>query len=281
MSSIATLLREAVRQLEAAAVAEPRRDAEILLARVLERDRAFLLAHPEQSVSEAETGRFQGWVRRRASHYPIQYLLGFQEFFGRPFEVDERVLIPRPETELVVETALHLLEALPAPRIVDVGTGSGCIAVTLACERTDAALVATELSPGALEVARHNARRHGVLGRIDFRLGSVLEPLRGEPRFDLIVSNPPYVSRGDTRVTREVDRHEPHQAVYAGATGLEVQEQLFAQAPPLLNDGGRLVLEIGAGQRACVTALADAHRWRLVEVRHDLAGIERCLIFVI
>lgn len=263
----------------AAELPEPRRDAELMLCRILDRDRSFLLSHPEQPVPSNQSSRFRDWVRRRSDQYPIQYLLGIQEFYGRPFEVDPRVLIPRPETELLVETALELLENHSAPRIVDVGTGSGCIAVTLACERPDSCVVATEISPGALEVARANARRHGVVDRIRFRRGSILDPVRAEDAFDLIVSNPPYVAFDDPRVTPEVARNEPREAVFSGRTGLEIHEELFRQASSVVKPDGRLVIEIGAGQSVPVSRLAAGQGWELGAIHRDLAHIERCLVF--
>ncbi|MEJ2146605.1 MAG: peptide chain release factor N(5)-glutamine methyltransferase [Acidobacteriota bacterium] len=278
MDSIETLLREAVRQLENSCVPDPRRDAELLLSHILGRSRSFLLSHPEDQVGEAEAVHFREWVSRRTTHYPVQYLLGTQEFFGRLFEVDERVLIPRPETELLIETALSLLEATMDPWVVDVGTGSGCIAVTLACERPDCSILATEISPVALQVARSNACRLGVGEQVDFRLGSVLEPVGTEGPFDLIVSNPPYVSHQDPRVTTEVRENEPREAVFSGATGLEIHGELFRQALPLLKPGGKLVIEIGAGQYASVSSLAENRGWRLSSVRKDLAGLDRCLV---
>lgn len=278
MDTIETLLREAIRRLERAHLPDARHDAELLLSRVLERDRSFLLSHPEHLVADPDVDRFSQWVKRRATRYPIQYLLGIQEFFGRPFKVDERVLIPRPETELLIEVSLHLLEAVRVPRVVDVGTGSGCIAVTLACERSDGSIVATEISPAALEVARSNARDLQVAGRIDFRLGSVLEPVRAANPFDLIVSNPPYVSHGDPRVAPEVAQNEPRLAVFSGADGLEIHRELLRQAPPLLKSAGKLVIEIGAGQCPSLRSLAEAHGWQINEVHEDLAGLERCLV---
>ncbi len=279
MESIAKLLREATRKLQSEHLPEPRRDAELLLSSILGRERSFLLSHPEDFVSACDSALFREWVNRRAAHYPIQYLLGTQEFFGRPFQVDARVLIPRPETELLIETALELTRDLESPRIADVGTGSGCIAVTLACERADCSLVATDISPGALEVARANARHLGVDDRIDFRLGSLLEPVRDDPPFDLIASNPPYVADHDPRVTPEVALNEPGVAVFAGTTGLELHRELFRQAPDVLKSGGYLVIEIGAGQHAPVVGYAEAAGWKLLAAHRDLAGIERCLVF--
>ena len=279
MDRIETLLHDATRQLAEAGLPEPRRDAELLLAQALHRDRTFLLAHPEAAVSPEQSVGFRQAVERRTAHYPIQYLLGRQEFFGRSFRVDERVLIPRPETELLIEIALALLTGAAAPQVADIGTGSGCIAATLACERSDCSVVATDRSSGALELARDNALRLGVADRIDFRLGSILEPVRAGAAFDLIAANPPYVADGDPRVTPEVALYEPREAVFSGVTGLELQEAILRQCASFLKPGRSLVLEIGAGQRASVIELGTTYGWRCSAVRRDLAGIERCLVF--
>jgi release factor glutamine methyltransferase len=278
-STVAELLERSVKRLAAAGLTSPREDAELLLATVLGRTRAFLLAHPEFPVTVAAMRRFSRWIERRSDSYPIQYLRGRQEFFGREFFVDERVLIPRPETELVVEVVLDLLKGTSRPRVLEIGAGSGCIAVTLACERPEARIVATDVSPAALAVARHNADRHGVRPRVSFVEGRTVQPVEAGQRFDLIVSNPPYVALGDPRVTPEVARWEPRAALFAGETGLEIHREILAEAAPLLRAGGRLVLEIGESQRAGVVRAAREQGWALAALFRDLARIERCLVF--
>lgn len=268
-----------MKRLAAAGLTSPREDAELLLATVLGRTRAFLLAHPEFPVPVAAMRRFSRWIERRSDSYPIQYLRGRQEFFGREFFVDERVLIPRPETELVVEVVLDLLKGMSRPRVLEVGAGSGCIAVTLACERPEAQIVATDVSRAALAVARRNADRHGVQPRVFFLEGRTVQPVEAGQRFDLIVSNPPYVALGDHRVTPEVARWEPRAALFAGETGLEIHREILAEAAPLLRAGGRLVLEIGENQRAGVVRAARGRGWTLAALFRDVARIERCLVF--
>lgn len=279
---------DAVRQgtscLKRKRVRSPRLDAELMLGSILGRSRAYLLAHPELQLDSAQAARWTNWLRKRAGHYPIQYLLGSQEFYGRGFAVGPGVLIPRPETELLVDVCLERLDAmaLPNPKVLDVGTGSGAIAVTLAAERTRLRVTATDISRRALAVARRNAARHGCESRIEFLEGPGLTPLAGRgARWDLVVSNPPYVPTADRgRVDRSVAAYEPGAAVFAGPDGLEMYETLLKGGPPVMAPSSPLVVEIDAGARGRVCGLARRWRWREVEVRRDLAGIERCLVLV-
>lgn len=277
-ATVEELLQNAVKRLIACGLKAPREDAELLLSTVLGRTRTSLLAHPELPVTTAQANRFSRWIERRCDLYPVQYLRGRQEFFGREFLVDERVLIPRPETELLVELSLDVLAPTVAPRVLEIGTGSGCVAVTLACEREDARVLATDVSMSALAVAFHNAVRLGVGDRVLFVAGRTVRPLAGGRNLDLIVSNPPYVASGDPRVAPEVLRWEPRDALFAGECGWEIHREILAETAPLLSPGGRLALEIGEGQRPEVARLAAAHGWRLDGAFRDLAGIERCLV---
>lgn len=262
----------------------PRLDAELMLGSILGRSRAYLLAHPELHLDRAQAARWANWLNKRAEHYPIQYLLGNQEFYGRNFAVGPGVLIPRPETELLVDVCLERLDAmvLPNPRVLDVGTGSGDIAVTLAAERPRLRVTATDISRRALAVAGHNAARHGCESRIEFLEGPNLTPLEGRAtRWDLVVSNPPYVATaGRDRVDRSVAAYEPGTAVFAGPDGLEMYETLLKGCPTVMTPSSPLVLEIDAGARRRVCRLARRRNWRAVETRRDLAGIERCLVLV-
>ena len=255
-----------------------------MLGSVLGRSRAYLLAHPEVRLDAAQAARWASWLRKRAEHYPIQYLLGNQEFYGRSFAVGPGVLIPRPETELLVEVCLERLDAmdLPHPKVLDVGTGSGAIAVTLAAERPRLRVTATDISRRALAVAERNAARHGCESRIEFLDGRDLTPVEGRSaRWDLVVSNPPYVATADRgRIDRSVAVHEPAAAVFAGPDGLEMYETLLKGCPSVMPPSSPLVLEIGAGAMGRVCRLARRWSWRKVEVRRDLAGIERCLVLV-
>lgn len=265
-------------------IRSPRLDAELMLGTILGRSRAYLLAHPELPLDAAQAARWTSWLRKRAGHYPIQYLVGNQEFYGRGFAVGPGVLIPRPETELLVDVCLERLDAraLPNPRVLDVGTGSGAVAVTLAAERPRLRVTATDISRRALAVAERNAARHGCESRIEFLAGPGLAPLEGRPgRWDLVVSNPPYVPTADRgRVDRSVAAYEPGAAVFAGPDGLEMYETLLKGCPSVMAPASPLVLELDAGARRRVCRLARRWSWRDVEVRRDLAGIERCLVLV-
>ena len=262
----------------------PRLDAELMLGSILGRSRAYLLAHPELPLDPEQAARWTGWLRKRADHYPIQYLLGHQEFYGRSFAVGPGVLIPRPETELLVDVCLEWLDAMvePTPHVLDVGTGSGAIAVTLAAERPRIRVTATDISSRALAVARRNAARHGCESRIEFLEGRDLKPLEGRTvRWDVVVSNPPYVAtaaRGG--VDRSVAAHEPGDAVFAGRDGMEMYETLLKGCPSHMRASSPLVLELAAGARERVCRLARRWGWRDVECRRDLAGIDRCLVLV-
>ena len=260
----------------------PHWDSELIIRSIVGCTRAFLFSHPDEPLSVYQQGRLHEWLLKRGRHYPTQYLRGKQEFFGRNFLVDPRVLIPRPETELLVDVTLQLLNEtnLAAPRVLDAGTGSGCIAISLACELPTAELTATDVSPGALEVARVNASLHGCDDRIRFRRVAPEGPLGAMDSFDLIVSNPPYVGVSEKlQVDQAVREFEPFEAVFAGDTGMEVYGLLFSEARRALQEKGRLVLELGSGRAGEVKALASKSAWRCIDLRKDLAGIERCAVF--
>jgi release factor glutamine methyltransferase len=264
---------QAARVRLAAISRHPRRDVEVLLAHVLGCDQAALLTHPERLLSPAESDQLESLLRRRLAGEPMQYITGSQEFFGLLFEVTPEVLIPRPETEHLVEAALEHVGPDADARVVDVGTGSGAIAVALAHARPQSHVTAVDLSPAALDVARRNARRHGVLDRVTFLQSNLLTAVEGAD-FDVVVSNPPYVAEGEI-LELQVSDYEPHSALYSGPTGLEVYERLIPQARKVLKPGGWLLLEIGFGQQSAVEALL--RDWRFVSVVHDLQGIPRVL----
>lgn len=275
--------------------ATPRLDAELLLAHVLGWPRARLLAEGRQPLAADQLAAFGLLVERRRALEPVAYLTGHKEFFGRDFLVDRRVLVPRPETELLVELALERtrtknqepgtarhqsgsgsrFSVLGSPLLIaDIGTGSGCIAITLALELPAAELLAVDLSPGALAVARANAERHGVAGRVRLLQGDMLAPL--ETLVDLLVSNPPYTVLAT--IDENVRRHEPHLALDGGPDGLALYRRLLAGAPARLRPGGSLLLEIGANQGAAVATLARAaFPASQVAVQRDLAGLDRVL----
>jgi release factor glutamine methyltransferase len=290
--SVCAVLKEGISRLRATRVPSHTLAAELLLMHALGRDRTWLYTHSEDAVDPAAEERYFALVARRAAGEPTQYLTGKQEFWGLEFEVTPAVLIPRPETEHVVEVALERLGARgikirldtgepSAPlRIADVGTGSGCLAVALAHELPHAEIVATDISAPALEVARRNAARHGVLSRIHFLETNVLEGLLHEAgRFDLIVSNPPYVARNEANtLEREVREHEPHTALFGGPTGVEIYDRLIEQAGMLLRSSGILVLELGYNSAEHVGAiLAAQSRWADIRITNDLAGIPRVI----
>ena len=290
--SVCAVLKEGISRLRATRVPSHTLAAELLLMHALGRDRTWLYTHSEDAVDPAAEERYFALVARRGAGEPTQYLTGKQEFWGLEFEVTPAVLIPRPETEHVVEVALERLGARgikirldtgepSAPlRIADVGTGSGCLAVALAHELPHAEIVATDISVPALEVARRNAARHGVLSRIHFLETNVLEGLLHEAgRFDLIVSNPPYVARNEANtLEREVREHEPHTALFGGPTGVEIYDRLIEQAGMLLRSGGILVLELGYNSAEHVGAiLAAQSRWADIRITNDLAGIPRVI----
>jgi release factor glutamine methyltransferase len=280
--TISQAIRHVTESLTEAGLRSPREDAELLVAAAAGRDRTFILAHSEVRLSDEQMRQLADWVELRRGHYPVQYLLGVQEFYGRPFRIDDSVLIPRPETELAVELCLNRIETLPHPavQVLEIGTGSGCIAVTLACESGKSAVTATDISTAALRVARSNAKMHRVSDRIEFLQGDVAEPVMNRAGFyHLVVSNPPYVEDACTEVDASVKIYEPKEAVFAGPTGLEIYDKLFSGVKDLVRHPGWLVLELGYGGLSRVRALGEARGWRFVLCRKDLADIDRCALF--
>jgi len=273
-TEIAQLIEEGVQRLERV-TGQPRHEAEILLAAALAKPRSYVLAHPEQRILDcAATDRYEAHVTRRAHGEPIAYILGEKEFWSLPLEVGPAVLIPRPETELAVERALaHLAPDAPG-RVLDLAAGSGAIALALARERPRLQLIGTDVSEAALQVARRNAGRLG-LSEVEFRAGSWYEPVAAE-RFTLIVSNPPYIAEGDPRVERSVRRYEPHDALFAGPSGLEALRPVIDGALRHLVAGGWLVVEHGDAQGAAVRELFEGAGFTAVRTYPDLAGLERC-----
>lgn len=248
-----------------------RRDAELLLMHAIHRDRAYLLTHPEAQVTSEQAAVYEEWLARRERHEPIQYIIGEQEFFGLKLRVTPDVLIPRPETEHLVEAALERLERNAPLRIAEIGTGSGAIAVALAHALPMAHLTALDISPAALAVARSNAEIHSVSGHIRFCESDLLEAVAGES-FDMIVSNPPYVAENEI-LEPQVRDYEPTSALFAGATGLDVYQRLIPQAQAALKLGGWLLLEIGHGQRDALAQLLSG--WSSVSFVADLQAILR------
>lgn len=277
--TIAEVLREASRIFERSGVPEAHREASSLLSFMLGKNRTFLISHAEDPVDDDSLDQLREFVERRASGEPLQYITGVQDFYGREFRVSPDVLIPRPETELLVEAALEVVGRDNA-LICDVGTGSGCIAVTLLCEIPDARVVAVDKSPAALEIAKLNAAKQSVADRAVFLVSDCFNALDpSEYQFDLIVSNPPYVSEAAlSGLQREVRNHEPLVALSPGPDGLSVIRRLLADAPAYLKQNGHMLMEIGFDQGEKVQSLIDATVWFLSEVRPDLQCIPRIVV---
>jgi len=290
-ASAGEALASARRRLRGLGIPHAGREARLLLSHVLRLDEVRLLARPELPLGEGERSRFAELVERRAGGEPTAYLLGRREFYGRTFAVDRRVLVPRPETEHLVEAVLAI-ELPKAPWILDVGTGSGCLAITLALERPGVRVVATDRSPGALAVARSNARALGGAEGVSdaagegnpapaprvLLVGGNLAAALRLARFDLVVSNPPYLAASEVpTLPVDVREHEPRQALVAGPTGLEAYERLVAQLAAL-RPGTPLLLEVGAGQAASVAALLESSGFLPQRTIPDYAGIPRVVI---
>ncbi len=299
-ASVGDALRAATEWLRASGSRSPRLDAELLLATALGVGRAELFRAPERVLTIIEERRFDGYLVRRQAREPVAYIRGRRAFRGIELEVTPAVLIPRPETETLVDVALEALAAVPAggdaaggvlgagpggaaapglyePVTLDVGTGSGCIALALAAENPFVRLVATDVSEAAVEVARRNAARLGLDGRVDIRVGDLLDDLLPRERFDLIVSNPPYIPDAEYRTLEaNVREYEPRLALDGGEDGLDVERRLIPAAAARLRSGGVLAVEVGAGQAAAVRALfAATGAFEAAQERADLAGIPR------
>lgn len=269
-------LAQAVQQLEDAAVGSSRLNAEMLLMFVLGVGRAYLYGHPERELTSQEEDSYAEAIAERARGVPAQYIIGHQEFWGLDFVVTPAVLIPRPETEHVVEAALELVQGIERPRIVDVGTGSGCIALALASELKRAEIHAVDISAEALEIAKANAARLQLAERVIFRAGSLLEGF-GAEEFDLVVSNPPYVGECEAdKVQAEVRKFEPHVAVFGGPLGTEIVTRLLEQSHRALKPGGHVLVEIGFSQSEKVRQMASG--FENVHFVEDLQGIPRVLV---
>lgn len=267
MASVAELLAAARRRI-------PPGEARLLLGHLLGRDNAWLEAHRDDAVAPEVAQKMSALATRRAAGEPVAYLLGMREFYGRDFAVTPDVLIPRPETELLIDIAKEKLFAGDAANILDLGAGSGCLAVTLALELDWARVVAVDVSPAALAVARGNARRLGAQAQVDFVEGDWFAGLSPQ-RFELIVANPPYVAAGDPHLAEGDLRFEPQNALTDHADGLSAIRRIVAEAPRWLAPGGWLWIEHGYDQAAAVRELLAAAGFAEIEQRHDLAGIVR------
>jgi len=276
--SIGAALTEAAEELRSQGIIEPRLEASLLLGHVLQRDRAYLIAHNEQELRPDQLAVIRRFVDRRANGEPLQYLTNHQEFFKLDFEVTPDVLIPRPETELLVEAALDFLPPHSKLQFADLGTGSGCVAISILHERVNASATAIDRSDRALDVARRNAERHGVTNRLELVSSDLFTAVLAGGLFDLIVSNPPYVSDAEMKTLQPEVKWEPFAALAGGPDGLAIIRRLLNEGGAHLKTAGYLIFEIGLGHGERIQRLIDKGVWRLVEVRRDLAGIPRTVV---
>lgn len=280
--TLAEAIQKAAESLSAQNIPNARLDAELLLRHTLGKDRAWLLVHMQDGLDDQRQRSFELNIERRKLREPLQYITGAQEFWGIPFMVTPDVLIPRPETEFVVESALKAISGINTPVIVDLCTGSGCIAISLAKELPKARVFATDLSDRAMLIARENARRNEVADHIRFLEGDLFGPLKEmdiRGGIDCIVTNPPYVRSGDLATLQaEVRDFEPSMALVAGRSGTEIAEKIIDQSPEYLRPGGSLIMEMGIGQTAALRKIIeDTHRFGPAEIVKDLTGIERVI----
>ncbi len=297
--TIKETLDAATQKLKENGIEEPRRDAVVLLSFALQKDKTFLITHDKDTIDEETLKTFFSFIERRALHEPLQYITGKQDFFNLEFEVTDDVLIPRPETEILVETALEILDSnkIRNPQsairnqdnllVCDIGTGSGCILVSLLCERKYLYGVALDISKAALRVAERNAIKHSVIDRItliESDCFSALENLNtlSDNRFssfDLIVSNPPYINETDFQTLQsEVKNHEPRMALTPEGDGLRVIKKILTDAPRFLKPNGHLLIEIGYDQSEKIKEVINEKIWTLIEIRKDLQGISRTVV---
>lgn len=271
-------------KLRQAGISEPEAalDARLLAQWLLGWDAARFFASADEEPRATFQANYDAFIERRVNREPMAYIYAGQEFYGRMFEVTPAVLIPRPETEIIIEAALSLLPNQARALVADIGTGSGCLAITIACERPLARIVATDVSHRALEIAQRNARRHEVDARVALAAGDLLPPhvAASDPAFDLIVSNPPYVPEGDQpSLAPEVRDYEPAGALFAGPDGLDVIRRLIPLSAERLKPGGYLIFEIGMDQGGAVTQLiSTTPDLRMVGLRNDLQGIPRTVV---
>ncbi len=284
--TLRALVAECAAVLELAQVEAAPKTASLLVRELLGLDLSALIAFPERPVAEEDAARVRAALTRRAAGEPLQYITGHQEFFGLDFIVTPAVLIPRPETEHIIEAVLdHCRErTLTAPRILDVGTGSGCIAVTLAVKLPKANVTAVDISPDSLEVAKTNAACHGVADRMTFLESDFLSAFTHRDDllpYDIVASNPPYIpTREFDGLQREVRDHEPYRALIGGERGTEAYEILLKDVPARLAPGGVFICEVGFNQAARIIDIGEAAGWTCVRIVTDMQSIERTLVFV-
>ncbi|MFZ1700792.1 MAG: peptide chain release factor N(5)-glutamine methyltransferase [Pyrinomonadaceae bacterium] len=274
--NVSIALRAATDALNEAGLTDGRRESASLLCFALDRPNAFLIAHPEYELTTDEAARLEEYIKRRAAREPFQHITGRQEFWGLDFEVSSAVLIPRPETEILVEAAIATLQTSVHQRFCEIGVGSGCISVSILHSVANAKAVGVDISPAALAIARCNAAKHRVDERLDLIQGSLFADI--DTTFDLIVSNPPYIPDADIKVLQpEVRDFEPHTALAGGPSGLDIVEEIIECAPKYLQTDGVMLVEIGSGQAAAVRKMLAPDIWDETRFLLDLQGIERIL----
>ncbi|MDI6829254.1 MAG: peptide chain release factor N(5)-glutamine methyltransferase [Armatimonadota bacterium] len=275
--TIKQILTRATAVLEKVEVETPLLDAEVMLSESLGVPRSYLFAHPEQHVEPAAASRFEFWLRLREQRVPLAYIIGHKEFHGLDIEVTPAVLVPRQETETLVEATVAVLKDIPSPLVAEVGVGSGAVAIALAKSIPSAKIFATDSSEEALQVARRNINRHGMEQRIELRLGNFLEPLAGLV-FDVVVSNPPYIPTDEIpSLQPEVARYEPIMALDGGMDGLDCYRKIVREAPRYLKQGGRLLFEVGWEQAENVKAILASAGFVSIHALRDLSGVERVI----
>ncbi len=274
--TIGSLVKWATDDFRTRGIENPRLDAELIVAHVLGIDRTKVIIESMRPLEGAELAKLRELVKRRRAHEPIAYLRGTREFYGLAFKVDSRVLIPRPDTEALVETALvRSANVSLSMRLLDLCTGSGCVAIAMARQRPTSKVTATDISPEALSVARENAYRLGAYN-VAFAQGDLFEALPPSTRFDVITANPPYIASAEIpELMADVRDFEPRLALDGGADGLDFVRRILDGAPDRLEKDGILAMEIGAGEAAATAALFEERGWRGIEIARDYAKIER------
>ena len=278
MVTISSAIRSAAERLDIAGVPEPRREAASLLRHSLGKDAAFIIAHPEYELSAVESEGFEEAVQRREQREPFQLIVGRQEFYGLDFAVEAGVLIPRPETEILVERAVEILKGLEKPNFFEAGIGTGCISISILKSCGRARATAVDISGQALDLAARNSELHGVSERLELIHSDLFEAVIGRT-FDMIVTNPPYVKIGDKEsLQKEVADFDPPAALFAGEDGLDIIRRIAAEAPRYLAGGGYLLMEIGHGQSESVKELFETDEWQDIEFLNDLQRIPRMAV---
>lgn len=278
MWTISSLLAWTIKYFQSKNIASARLDAEVLLAHLLGQKRIYLYVHFDEPLQEEELNKFHDYVVKRANHMPVAYIIGEKEFMGLPFKVTRDTLIPRPDTEILVENVISNINKEQEVTIADIGTGSGAIILSLLANLPKACGTAVDISAKALAVAKENAQSLDVIDRCDFAEGDLLSPL-ADKKFDVIVSNPPYIPKADMAgLESDVKDYEPHSALTDNGDGLSFYRRLWREASGYLNDGGFMAVEIGIHEAEAVKQFAIENNWQNVQIIKDYAGIDRVVM---